>query len=83
MHSIIEYVFGASLLNVYISKFNVVVKVQIASIFTPQNNKALSDEAKLFVEKKLLHRVVGSEIIGVENNGNFAVRVHHPGGDIA
>lgn len=69
--------FGASLLNVFITKFSVVVKIQVAGIFTKV------EEAKAFVERRLLHRVVGIELLGQENNGNFAARAHHPAGDIA
>lgn len=81
--AIVEYVFSASLLNVYITKFSVMIKVSLNFVFTPNQDKEIAQEAKAFAEKLLLNRTVGIAFERVDESGNFVARVHHPSGDIA
>jgi hypothetical protein len=84
LESIIEYVFSASYLSAYVSKFNSVVKVSMLHLFTPSNqDKTIINEGKMFTEKLLLHRTIGIHFDRVDEGGNLLGRIYHPAGDIA
>jgi hypothetical protein len=81
--SIVEYVFNASFLSVYIHKFETVAKLSLVHLFTPQQDKEFLSEGKAFVEKLLLHKTVGLKLERVEEGGTLVGRIFHPAGDIA
>jgi hypothetical protein len=83
LECIIEYVFSASFLSVYIHKFEAVVRVSMVHLYTPNTDKLFVAEGKAYTEKYLLHRTVGLKIEKVEDGGNFVGRIFHPAGDIA
>lgn len=83
LESIVEYVFNASFLSVYIHKFQTVAKFSLVHLFTPQTDKEYVAEGKAFVEKLLLHRTIGVKIERVEEGGTLVGRIFHPAGDIA
>jgi len=90
LEAIVEYVFNASFLTVYIHKFQTVAKVSMVHIFTPKDivEKNFIAEGKAFTEKLLLHRTVGIKLeryeAGTEGSqGNLYARIFHPAGDIA
>jgi endonuclease YncB( thermonuclease family) len=81
---IVEYVFNASFITVYLIKFQTVVKMSLNHLFTPANtDKDTIAEGKTFTEKLILHRTVGIKFDKVEEGGNLSGRVLHPAGDIA
>jgi staphylococcal nuclease domain-containing protein 1 len=87
LEAIVEYVFNASYLTVYIHKFQTVAKFSMNFLFTPDSN--FIAEGKAFVEKLLLHRTVGVKLERFEPGGaegapgNLYGRLFHPAGDIA
>lgn len=90
LEAIVEYIFNASFLTVYIHKFQTVAKVSMVFLYTPQQgvDKNFIAEGKAFLEKFLLHRTVGVKLeryeAGPEGGpGNLYARIHHPAGDIA
>lgn len=83
LQAIIEYVFSASFLSVYVVKFEAVVRVSMVHLFTPNTDKQFVADGKAFTEKFLLHRTVGIKFDRVEEGGNFVARIFHPAGDIA
>lgn len=84
LESIIEYVFNASFVSVYIHKFQTVIKLSMIHLFTPANmDKDILSEGKAFVEKYILHRTVGVKLERVEEGGSISGRVFHPQGEIA
>ena len=83
LESIVEYVFNASYLTIYIHKFSTVAKVSLIHLFTPNTlDKAIIAEGKAFTEKLLLHRTVGVKLLSYDE-GNLMARIYHPAGDIA
>lgn len=83
LESIVEYVFNASYLSVYIHKFQTVIKLSLVHLFTPQQDKQYLADGKLFVEKLLLHRTIGVKLERSEEGGTLVGRIFHPAGDIA
>jgi staphylococcal nuclease domain-containing protein 1 len=85
LEAIVEYVFSASYVTVFIHKFQTVAKVQMVHLFTPtqQMDKELVAEGKTFTEKLLLHRTVGVKLEKMEEQGNLMAKIYHPAGDIA
>ncbi len=83
VEGIVEYVFSANFISVYIPRFNTVSKLAMNFLFTPATDKLLVAEGKVFVEKFILGRSVGVKLDRVEENGNVYARIHHPAGDIA
>ena len=84
LESIVEYVFSASFLSVFVHRFSAVVKLSMSHLFTPSNmDKIILAEGKQFTEKLLLNRTIGIQFEKVEEGGTFVGRVHHPQGDIA
>jgi hypothetical protein len=60
LESIVEYVFSASFISVYVHRFQAVVKVSMNHLFTPSSaDKAILAEGKAFTEKLLLSRTIG------------------------
>jgi len=83
MEGIVEYVFNASFMSVYIVKFQAMTKLGLVHLFTPATDSELVKEGKAFAEKLLLQRTVGVQFDRVDDNGNLYARLHHPAGDIA
>jgi endonuclease YncB( thermonuclease family) len=83
LESIVEYVFNASYLSVYVNKFQTQIKLSLVHLFTPQTDKQFVADGKAFVEKLLLHRTVGVKLERSEEGGTLVGRVFHPAGDIA
>jgi len=83
LESIVEYVFNASYLSVYIHKFQTVAKLSLIHLFTPQTDKQFVSDGKAFVEKLLLHRTVGVKLLNFEEGGTLVGRIYHPNGDIS
>lgn len=70
MESIVEYVFSAQLLSVYIVRFQTVVRLQMNHLLIPSNtDKDIINEGKLFTEKLVLHRTVGIKLEKAEEGG--------------
>lgn len=80
---IIEYMFNACSFNIYIHKLKAMLRVQLNHVFTPAAEKAISEEAKLFSEKKLLNTDVLVTFERIDDHGNLLGRVSHPNGEIA
>lgn len=84
LESIVEYVFSASFVSLYVIKFDTVVKLSMNHLFTPINtDKDMMNEGKLFTEKFILHRTVGVKFEKIEEGGILKGRIFHPAGDIA
>ena len=83
--SILEHVFGTTLIAAYIMRLKTQIKMNLVHLYTPRDTEqAIYDEGKAFIEKMLLHRTVGIKLTRIdENNGNLVGRVHYPQGDIA
>ena len=81
--AIVEYVFGTTLLNVYLVRFKSVLRVAMGLVARPHDDKEINEEGRNFTEKLLLHREVGVELVRVDEAGNIIARIHHPAGDIA
>jgi len=79
---VVEYVFSPNAVNVYIETLSIVTRIGLNHIFTPAQERATSIEAKEFVEKLLLNRVVGVSIQRIDDHGNLVGRIHHKNGDI-
>lgn len=84
LEAIVEYVFSASFVTVYIHKFSAVVRLSMNHLFTPSNaDKAILADGKAFTEKLLLQRTIGVKFDRLEEGGIFVGRLFHPAGDIA
>ena len=84
LEGIVEYVFSASFITIYVHKFQAVVRFSMNHLFTPSNaEKAILAEGKAFTEKLLLHRTVGVKFEKLEEGGILVGRIYHPAGDIA
>jgi hypothetical protein len=82
--AILEHVFNASYVSLFIKSLSVTVKVALTHLFTPHDtDSALLEKGKLFLEKMLLHRSIGVKLARVDEQGNFTGVIHHPQGDIA
>ena len=51
-------------------------------IFTPAQDRVISLEAKEFVEKLILNKIVGVVFQRIDDHGNLVGRIHHKLGDI-
>ena len=80
--SYVEYVFSPNAVNVYIETLSIVTRVSINHIFTPGQERAISLEAKEFIEKLILNKVVGVTFQRIDDHGNLVGRIHHKMGDI-
>ena len=81
---IVEYVFNASSYNVLLKDFNAVVRVSINNIMSPNQDKNVAFQGKLFAERLLLHNDVSVVLEEVDQNSTmFLGRVIHRAGDIA
>lgn len=84
MAAILEHVFNASYVTMYISKFQTQVKLALVHLFTPANtDELIMEKGKVYLEKMMLHRSIGVKLARVDEKGNFVGRIYHPGGDIA
>lgn len=83
LESIVEYVFTANFISVYIIKLQTVAKIALTFLFTPSTDKEVVAEGKAFVEKLILGVNVGVKLERVEENGTLYARIYHPCGDIA
>lgn len=81
--SIVEYVFNACSLNLYVESLNLTCKVNLNHVYTPATEKKMSEKGKALTEKLLLNRVVGVTFQRVDDHGVLVGRIHHPQGDIA
>ena len=79
----VEYVFSPNAVNVYIETLSIVTRINMVHIYTPQQERQISIQAKEMVEKLILNRTVGVEILKIDNYGTLVGRIHHPQGDIA
>ena len=83
--SILEHVFGTTMVACYVMRLKTQVKMNLVHLYTPRDTEQeLYDEGKAFIEKMLLHKTVGVKLARVDdNNGNLQGRIHFPQGDIA
>jgi hypothetical protein len=67
MGAILEHVFNASYVCVFIKSLSVTVKVALTHLFTPHDtDAALLEKGKLFLDKMLLHRSIGVKLARVD-----------------
>ena len=85
LKAIVEYVFSANSISVYVSRTQMVAKVTFNFLFMPfgEEFKDLQARGKAFTEKLLLNRTVGVKFERVDDNGSIFGRIYHPAGDIA
>ena len=78
--SILEHVFGTTLVAAYVMRLKTQIKLNLVHLYTPRDTEqAIYDEGKAFIEKMLLHKTVGIKLTRVdENNGNLVGRIHFP-----
>ena len=78
--SILEHVFGTTLVAAYVMRLKTQIKLNLVHLYTPRDaDQAIYDEGKAFIEKMLLHKTVGIKLTRVdENNGNLVGRIHFP-----
>ena len=82
--SILEHVFGTTLIAAYVMRLKTQVKMNLVHLYTPRDtDQAIYDEGKAFIERMLLHKTIGIKLTRVDDNGNLVGRVHFPQGDIA
>ena len=61
--SILEHVFGTTLIVAYIKSLKTQVKMNLVHLYTPKDTEQeIYDEGKAFIEKMLLHKTVGLKL---------------------
>lgn len=84
MEGVIEYVFSASTVSVYVPLIHTVCRLGMNYLFSPPAaEKELANLGKQFTEKYILHRDVRIKFEKVEDSGLLVGRILHPQGDIA
>jgi endonuclease YncB( thermonuclease family) len=82
--AILEHVFSASFVTLYVYKLQAVVKVNLLHLYTPKEApKELVEDGKAFVDKMLLHKTVGLKLVRVDERGELVGRIHFSAGEIA
>lgn len=82
--AILEHVFSASFVTLYVFKLQAVVKVNLLHLYTPKDaDKDLIDQGKAFVDKMLLHKTVGLKLVNVDEQKNLVGRIYFSAGEIA
>lgn len=82
--AILEHVFSASFVTLYVYKLKTVVRLNLLHLFTPkETDKDLVEAGKAFVDKLLLHKTVGLKLIKVDDRGELVGRVLFSAGEIA
>lgn len=80
--AVVEYVFSPNAVNVYVETLSVVTRVMMNHIYTPAQERQFSIEAKEFIEKTILNRIVGVDFQRLDDHDNLVGRIHHKKGDI-
>lgn len=80
---IVEYVFNGCSFNLYFDSLKAQLKVNCNHVFSPAQEKAVSEEAKAFTEKRLLGTDVFVTFQKVDDYGNLQGKISHPNGEIA
>lgn len=75
--SFVEYVFSPNAINVYIETLGVVTRVNLSHIYTPLQEKEIYEEAKDYLERRLLSRIVGITLDRVDDKGKPPFTVIH------
>jgi len=78
----VEYVFSPNAINVYVESLSIVTRVGLNHIYTPAQERARCVEAKEFLEKFLLNKIVGVEFQRLDDHNNLVGRIHNPKGDV-
>jgi staphylococcal nuclease domain-containing protein 1 len=82
--AVLEHVFSASYVTLYVYRLQTVVKMSLLHLFTPQStDKDILEKGKAFMEKMLLHKTVGVKLARVDESGGLVGRIFFSAGEIA
>lgn len=82
--AILEHVFSASFVTLYVYKLQTVVRINLMHLYTPKEaSKELIEDGKAFFDKMLLHKTVGLKLLRVDERGELVGRIHFSAGEIA
>lgn len=75
--AILEHVFSASYVTLYLFNLKTVIKMQLVHLYSPNSREEpeLAEQGKNFVQKMLLHRTVAVKLSKVDDRNELVGRI--------